>query len=82
MTMMNSGNTGGGAGGWHVGRVAGQCAACGTELPRGATCWAALCDAPIEQLSAAEKAAVIEGAREEGEGGKGRGVAFCAGGFL
>jgi hypothetical protein len=55
MTMTNT-TTSGGAGGWHVGRAAAQCAACGTDLPPKTECWAALCDAPLEQLSTAEKA--------------------------
>ena len=29
---------------WNVGRVAGRCAACSTDLPPNQTCWAALCD--------------------------------------
>ncbi len=60
MTMMNSSGAaagGGGVGGWHVGRVAGKCANCSVDLPAGTACWAALCDAPLEQLSAAEKKA-------------------------
>jgi hypothetical protein len=55
MTMTNT-TTSGGAGGWHVGRVGAQCSGCGIELPPKTECWAALCDLPMEQLSAAEKA--------------------------
>ena len=55
MTMTNT-TTSGGAGGWHVGRTAGQCSGCGIELPPKTNCWAALCDAPMEQLSTTEKA--------------------------
>ena len=31
---------------WQVGKVAAQCAGCGTALAPGSECWAALCDRP------------------------------------
>jgi hypothetical protein len=52
MTTLNPQTT---SGGWHVGRIAAQCAGCNAELPPTTICWAALCDRPIEQLSPAEK---------------------------
>jgi hypothetical protein len=49
MSMLNTSTS------WNVGRVAGRCAACGTELPPNQTCWAALCDGwPAKRAPAAE----------------------------
>ncbi len=62
MTTLNTQTT---SGGWHVGRVAAQCAACNTELPPTTICWAALCDRPIEQLTPAEK--IAEAKSKNGE---------------
>ena len=61
MTMLNT------QGSWNVGRSGAACSACGTALSANATCWAALCDRPVEQLSPAEKAAAMDAEQAAGK---------------
>ncbi len=71
MSMLNTSTS------WNVGRVAGRCAACGTELPPNQTCWAALCDGWPAKKPAGEPAAKADKKKDEQEPSPFIRVDFC-----
>ncbi|HVS71458.1 MAG TPA: hypothetical protein VHQ47_09410 [Phycisphaerae bacterium] len=59
---------------WHVGRAAGRCASCKSELPPGTACWATLCEIAPASISAAPSPRHEHGPKKAGAGGEPEGA--------